>query len=172
MSHAQSGPPIIVESRAAWAPHGCDSALERACEIIVDAGLAGARWAVFPEGFIPGYPAWVWATRPGDDPLLDALRAEALAGAVRVPSDISDRLCRVAQRAQVNIAVGVIERDDAAGGAPYYNTLLFINTQGQIVGKYRAPLSNGATLLVWVPGEDEDAAPADEARATSSVGGI
>jgi nitrilase len=170
MSHTQSVPPIVVDSRAAPVAHDRDSALERACEIIVDAGLAGARWAVFPEAFIPGYPAWVWAMCPNDDPLLDALHAEMLAGAVHVPGDVTDRLCRVAQRAQVNIAVGVIERDDAASGATCYNTLLFIDTRGRIIGKYRNALSNGAARLVWIPSEVD--LKAHEERATSHVGGI
>src|SRR6059036_329750 len=72
--------------------------LEWACEVIVDAGQAGAQWVIFPEAAIPSYPDWVWAVRPGDDPLLDELHAAALAGAVLIPGDVIDRLCRVAQR--------------------------------------------------------------------------
>ncbi|MGH2481214.1 MAG: nitrilase-related carbon-nitrogen hydrolase [Ktedonobacteraceae bacterium] len=34
--------------------------IEKACELIARAGHAGARLIVFPEAFIPAYPAWVW----------------------------------------------------------------------------------------------------------------
>jgi predicted amidohydrolase len=161
-------PSIGVGRRAAAVPSD-DSALERACEMIVDAGHAGARWAIFPTGYIPGYPDWVWAIGPAAGPSLDALRAEAWAGAVCIPSDITDRLCAVAQRARVNVAIGLIERDDAAG-ASYFNTVLVIDRHGQIVGTYRALLSDPAAPRVW---DAAQATPSDEHPAvTARVSGI
>ena len=35
------------------------------------AAAAGARLVVFPETFVPGYPAWIWRLRPGSDMALD-----------------------------------------------------------------------------------------------------
>lgn len=32
-----------------------------------EAALGGAQLVVFPEAFIPGYPAWIWRLRPGGD---------------------------------------------------------------------------------------------------------
>ncbi len=168
MSHTQPAQTIVAESHAPPAPHECESALEYACERIVDAGLAGARWVILSEGYIPGYPAWVWALRPGDDPLLNALHAEARANTVRVPSAVTDRLCRVAQRAQVNVAIGVIERDTADDSVAYYNTLLFISAQGRIVGTYRSPCE--ATQRDWVLAANQ--ALAHESSAVSRSGGI
>jgi nitrilase len=158
---------IGAENRVASALNGPDSALERACEMIVDAGLAGTRWAIFPEGYIPGYPDWLWAIDPSAEPSLDALRAEALAGAVCIPSDITDRLCAVAQRARVNVVIGLIERDDAAG-ASYFNTLLVIDLLGRIVGTYRAQLSSLADPRVWVSGQRTH----EDTQVTVPVGGI
>jgi predicted amidohydrolase len=163
MSHIVSS--LGVENCAA--SHGSDAALERACEIIVDAGQAGARWAIFPEGAIPGHPAWLWAIGPGADPPLDLLHTEALASAVRIPSDITDRLCAVAQRARVNVAIGLIERDDAAG-ASYFNTVLIIDAMGQIIGAYRIPLLSAANRPIWVSGQKVH----EHGRSTATVGGI
>lgn len=40
---------------------------ERACEWILRAGCQGARFVVFPEGFIPGHPLW-YHFFPATDP--------------------------------------------------------------------------------------------------------
>src|SRR5688500_17406974 len=42
-----------------------------------EAADAGARLIVFPEAFVPGYPAWIWRVRPGADmALCNRLHAE------------------------------------------------------------------------------------------------
>jgi predicted amidohydrolase len=143
--------------------------LEQVCERIVDAGLAGARWVIFSEGCLPGYPAWVWALRSGTDPLLDTLRAEVLANVIRIPSDTTDRLCSIAQRAQVNVAVGVIERV-ATDDETICSTLLFITAQGRIAGWYRARLVSEATQPVWV--SDKAEIRTAEPSGVSRTGGI
>lgn len=146
------------------------SLLEQVCERLVDAGLAGARWVLFPEGCLPGYPAWIWALRSGIDPQLDALRAEVLASAIHIPSDVTDRLCSVAQRAQVNVVIGVIERDDTDHALAIYSTLLVINLHGQIVGSYRTGLAAEALPGFWTAASGEPAAY--EASGICGSGGI
>ncbi|GAC1567977.1 MAG: carbon-nitrogen hydrolase family protein [Ktedonobacteraceae bacterium] len=123
--------------------------LEKACELIVDAGGAGARLIVFPATFIPGYPTWVWTTPPGEQSLLNKQYARWLANAVYIPSDLTDRLCRVAKRARINVVIGLNERE----GAICYNTLLYIDMHGQFIGKHRALALTGAERLVWAQGD-------------------
>ena len=41
--------------------------LARAVAALQEAAQAGAQLVVFPEAFVPGYPAWVWRLRPGPD---------------------------------------------------------------------------------------------------------
>jgi predicted amidohydrolase len=151
------------------------AALEWACEVIVDAGQAGAHWIIFPQAAIPSYPDWVWTIRPGDDPLLDELRAAALAGAVPVPGDMIDRLCRVAQRARINVVIGLIERESASGGTAYYHTLLAIDAAGRVLGRYRWHIAAGVARPVWLPGDGSASAHREQQRQaqdTPSVRGI
>jgi predicted amidohydrolase len=131
--------------------HGAETAagdlailLERACELIVDAGKAGAARIVFPEAYLLGCPAWMLY---GLDDDVRALHASALASALVIPGDVSDRLCRVAQRSQVAVAIGLVERDDAT----CYSTMLFIDAAGHICGHYRTPLDAGDQERHWVP---------------------
>ena len=39
----------------------------KACDLIAKAAGEGAGLIVFPEAFVPGYPDWVWRTKPWDD---------------------------------------------------------------------------------------------------------
>lgn len=127
--------------------------LEKACELMVDAGHAGARLIVFPAAFIPGYPEWIWSIPPGEEPLLNELYRHLLANAVSIPSETTDRLCRIAQRARITVVMGMSERDTENSGTTCYNTLLYINAQGRIVGKHRALVLTGAERLVWAQGD-------------------
>jgi nitrilase len=162
MSHALHAPICIAAGHFPLSPID-DSALEQVCERIIDAGLAGARWIIFPEGCLPGYPAWVWTLQSGHDPLLDTLHAAATAHAVRIPSDATDRLCGIARRAQVNVVIGVIERS-ADDHISYYNTLLVINAQGRLIGRYRTACVSAEMLSEWIPAALAQSADARDVR--------
>jgi nitrilase len=169
MVHTPPAQTIVATDRLPIFPTR-DAALEQVCEQIVDAGLAGARWVIFPEGCLPGYPAWVWALHSGIDRLLDTVCAEVLANAIQIPSDTTDRLCSIAQRAQVNVVIGVVERDGTADRLTAYNTLLVITAQGQIVGSYRTILACEALHGVWVPAKAEP--PTDGSSGMPRISGL
>ena len=169
MSHALRAPMRIAAGHFPLPPTD-DSALEQICERIIDAGLAGARWVIFPEGCLPGYPAWVWGLHSGTDPQLDTVRAEVFANAIQIPSDTTDRLCSIALRAQVNVVIGVIEREGTDDHVTMYSTLLVITAQGLIVGRYRTSLAHEATQRMWIPAQAETSI--HESLGVSRIGGI
>lgn len=152
MPHTHLAPFRVAVAQVAAVFLDRSATVEKACELIVDAGQAGARLIVFPAAFIPGYPVWIWNIPPGEKPLLNELYAQWLANAVSIPSETTDRLCRIAQRARVNVVMGMSERD-TRGGTTCYNTLLYINAQGQIAGKHRSLLLTGAERLLWAQGD-------------------
>lgn len=50
--------------------------LRLAVNAVGEAAQGGAQLVVFPEAFIPGYPAWVWRLRPAlDSALSEQLQA-------------------------------------------------------------------------------------------------
>ena len=152
MSNMQHAPFSVVIAQVAPVFLDRVATLEKACEVIVDAGHAGARLIVFPAAFISGYPAWVWAIPPDQRELLNELYAQLLTNAVSIPSDTTDRLCRAAQRGRINVVIGLNERDTEAS-ATCYNTLLYIDAQGQILGKHRSLVLTGAERMVWTQGD-------------------
>ncbi len=127
--------------------------IEKACELIAEAGREGARLIVFPEGFIPAYPDWVWAIPPGEEEVLNELYAELLANSVTIPSDATETLCRAARLANTYVVMGMSERNAEASGASLYNTLLYIDPQGHILGKHRKLVPTGGERLVWAQGD-------------------
>jgi predicted amidohydrolase len=136
---------MVVAQPAELVVFDPNARVERACELIVDAGLAGAGWIIFPEAYLPGAPAWIWFV-PHDDAITGGLHALALAAAVVIPGAVSDRLCRIAQRSRVGVTIGVVEHDHGT----YYNSLLFIDAHGRIRSHYRAPMDRGNRQR-WTP---------------------
>jgi len=129
-----------------------DATVDKACQKIAEAADNGARLVAFPESFIPGYPDWVWAV-PAGSPLHAELYAQFLVNAVEIPDSATQRLCMAARDAGVYVVVGISERNTEASGSSLYNTLLYIDPQGQIMGKHRKLVPTGGERLVWAQGD-------------------
>ena len=130
-----------------------EATVDKACELIAQAGREGASLIAFPEAFIPAYPDWVWAIPAGEDRLLGELYAELVANAVTIPDATTDKLCRAAREAGIYVVIGVNECNAEASHASLYNTLLYIDAQGQIMGKHRKLVPTGGERLVWAQGD-------------------
>lgn len=130
-----------------------DATVEKACARIAEAGKAGARLVVFPECFIPTYPLWVWFIPPYKTHDLRALYARLVENAVTIPSGTTDRLCAAAREAGVFVAIGVNEVNAEASGATLYNTILFIDDRGRVLGKHRKLVPTAGERLVHGQGD-------------------
>jgi nitrilase len=130
-----------------------DATIEKACGLIAEAAAQRARLVLFPEAFVPTYPDWVWAIPPGESSVLGELYAELVAQAVSVPSPATDRLCQAAQDAGVYVVMGINERNGEASNASLYNTLLYIDPAGALMGKHRKLTPTAAERLVWSQGD-------------------
>src|SRR5260370_29598886 len=124
-----------------------EATIDKACGLIATAGSEGARLIVFPEAFIPSYPEWVWGIPSGEQGLLNELYSELLTNSVTIPSDATDRLCRAAKLANAYVVMGMSERNVEASGASLYNTMLYIDAQGEILRKHRKLVPMGGERL-------------------------
>lgn len=125
----------------------------KAVDLIAKAAKKGAKLIVFPEAFIPTYPDWVWVLPPGRADLHRELYGHLLDQSVEIPSDTTDALCRAARAAKAYVVIGVNERNTEASGSSIYNTVLYIDDRGQIMGKHRKLMPTSAERLVWAAGD-------------------
>jgi len=147
-----------------------EATVDKACQLIEEAGRNAARLVVFPEAFIPAYPDWVWAVPAGEDEVLGELHAHLLANAVEIPGPVTQRLGRAAKRAGVYVVMGLSERNVEASGGSLYNTLLYIDAQGNILGEHRKLVPTGGERLVWAQGDGSTLAVYD--TPLGKIGGL
>ncbi len=130
-----------------------DATIEKACRLIAEAGAAGARLAVFPEAFVPGYPLWVWFVPSGRTPVLRELYTELLESSVTVPSEATERLAAAAREAGVAVAMGINEVNAEASGTTLYNSILYIDGDGRLLGAHRKLVPTVGERTVWGQGD-------------------
>jgi predicted amidohydrolase len=123
-----------------------DASTEKACHLIQEAGARGATLAAFGESWLPGYPFFVWGSATG------SMAAEYLANAVEIPSATTDRLCGAARQAGIDVVIGVAERDRQTTGTVYC-TLLFIDSDGMILGRHRKLKPTHRERTAWGEGD-------------------
>ncbi len=128
--------------------------IEVAVAAVRDAAQGGAHLVVFPETFIPGYPAWIWRLRPGGDAALSArIHAQLFANAVDLAGDDLAPLCAAAREHKVTIVCGVNERDASFSRGTLYNTVVLIGPDGTILNRHRKLMPTNPERMVWGMGD-------------------
>ena len=107
----------LAAIQAAPAYFDRDASTNKACRLIEEAGARGATIAAFSETWLPGYPYFISGSSIGRLPWKAA--AEYLANAIEIPSATTDQLCEAARRANLDVVMGVVERDPQTKGTAY-----------------------------------------------------
>ena len=124
--------------------------LEQAAGLVGEAAAGGASLVVFPEAFVPGYPAWVWRLRPGGDwDLSEKLHQRLLANAVDLAADGLAPVRTAARKASVTVVMGINERDGALGRSTLYNSVVVIGPSGEILNHHRKLMPTNPERMVW-----------------------
>jgi aliphatic nitrilase len=126
-----------------------DRSVDKACDLIEEAGRAGAGLVVFPETYLPGYPYWIWSHTPAQGA---PLFAELFANSVELPSDASRRIGAAARRANAWVVMGLDERE----GGTLYNTLAYFDSDGRLVARHRKLQPTNAERTIWGRGDGRD----------------
>jgi nitrilase len=139
------------------APILFDKALsvEKAYNLIEEAGSKGSRVILLPEAFIPAYPrgfsfGMVVGNRSDEG---RCLWKRYWDNAIQVPGPEVAILGKAAKKAGSYLAIGVIERDVDYGGGTVYCTLLYFDPEGNLMGKHRKLKPTGSERLIWGEGD-------------------
>jgi len=138
-------PPVLLDR---------DASLKVAVDAIAEVAAAGAGLAVFPETFIPGYPAWIWNLRPGADyGLTSKIHSQLLANSIDLTTDGLGPLQDAAAQAGVVVMCGIHEREGSFSHATLYNTLVTIGADGTILNRHRKLVPTNPERMIWGQGD-------------------
>ncbi|HMG67704.1 MAG TPA: carbon-nitrogen hydrolase family protein [Chitinophagaceae bacterium] len=126
---------------------------EKAIAAILEAGQNGARLIVFPEAFIPGYPEWVWTNPPGKKNLTNPLYEALLENAVSENDLAIQKISAAAKKAKLFVVIGLSEKNSEASNASLYNSIFYIDDQGNLLGRHRKLVPTAGERLAWTPGD-------------------
>jgi predicted amidohydrolase len=132
-----------------------EKSVERACVKIAEAASQGAELVAFTEAWVSGYPYWDegWGSElEGWMPT----RIQFYDSALIIPSEDTLALCEAAAKANVHVVIGCNELDARRGVHTIYNTLLFIDRDGRILGRHRKTVPTFVERAVWGPGDGSD----------------
>jgi nitrilase len=144
--------------------------VDKACDLIATAGRNGAKMMVFPEAYIPGYPDWVWVVPGNKKSIYNELYHQLLENAVVVPDEATHKLCQVAKQSKSFVVMGVNERNSEASNASLYNTILYIDPSGDIIGKHRKLIPTANERLMWAQGDGSTLSAYD--TSIGKIGGL
>jgi nitrilase len=134
-------PPVMLDRAAT---------LAQVCAEIAEAAASGTALIVFPEAFVPGYPAWVWRLQPGRDMALSGKLHNLLReNAVNIAAGQLDEVCQTAWRHKVTVVLGIHEIDSEFSGSTLFNTVVVIGPDGLILNRHRKLMPTNPERMVW-----------------------
>ena len=139
----------VAAVQAAYVLMDREATLAKVETLMADPAVRAAELVVLPEAFVPGTPIWI-DSRPiwnGDEQWFAMLADQA----VVVPSETTARLGAAARKANAYLVIGVDEREPS--GSTIYNTLLYFDPQGNLLGKHRKLMPTGSERTVWGMGD-------------------
>lgn len=131
--------------------------LSRTREFATTAAADGAQLVVFPETWLPGYPAWLdWCRDAGlwNHAPTKAVFAHMANEGVDVRGDSGKALADIARDVGVTLVVGVTERvSHGVGRGTLFNTLLTYGPDGALLNHHRKLIPTYTERLVWGHGD-------------------
>jgi len=132
-------------------------ATARTRELTSEAARGGATLVVFPETWIPGYPAWLDVCRDAglwDHAPVKRVFARMAENSIVVRGESGTALGEIARAHSVTLVVGVTERVDAGvGRGTLYNALLTFGPDGALLNHHRKLMPTYTERMVWGLGD-------------------
>lgn len=129
--------------------------LDAALKAIDDAGSQGADIIAFSEGYLGQFPYW---SHYYDTPAANFNRAwkAYYDNAVSVRGPELDAISQAARRNRIHVVIGCNELSDEAGSASTYNSMMFIDRGGELIGRHRKLMPTYAERIFHGRGDGRD----------------
>jgi len=145
----------VAVVQAGSVPFDRDASVEKACQLIREAGEGGAELILLPEALIPAYPRGLSFGAVVGSRSLEGrkLWQRYWANCVDVPGPAIKVLGEAARDAAAYVAVGVVERDTDFSRGTLYCTTVYLGPDGELLGKHRKLKPTGSERLIWGEGD-------------------
>lgn len=130
--------------------------IEKACRLIKEAGKNGAELITFSESYIPGYPAYYTAGYETPPHEWTDFMIGLQDNSIQIPSEDTKVLGDAAKDAGAYVVIGCNELDDRAGSCTVYNSLLFLDRKGEVMGRHRKIMPTYTERIYWGQGDGRD----------------
>ena len=127
--------------------------VEKTITWIEKAAATGCELVLFPESFIPCYPRGItYDARVGKR--TEESRNQWLeywSNSLEIDSPETRKLSAAIKKAGIFVALGITEKEPIGGAL--YCTLLYFDTNGEVVGKHRKLKPTGLERYLWAEGD-------------------
>lgn len=132
-----------------------EKSVNKAVELIKEAGENDAKIILFPEAFLSAYPRGMsFGTKVGSRDKHGRSDFQRYSeSSITVPGPETDEIGKAAKEAGAYVVMGVIEKDPEYSGGTLYCTVVFIDPSGEVIGKHRKLKPTGTERLVWGEGD-------------------
>lgn len=156
----------FVAAAVQWYPvvHDASAGADRACDAVREAAKSGAQVVVFPELWLQGYP--YWAANQVRTDSFQACRAKLFNEAIEIGGP---EIAKIAKAAAKHKCIVVMSAHEKSGGT-VYNSQIFINDDGKILGSHRKLVPTQTERLVHGRGDGSGLTVYD--TAIGRIGGL
>ena len=134
-------------------PVNKNATVDKTCELLRKAAKAGAELVVFPETFIPLFPTFSQDLQNAQQ--WQENMTELVINSVEAGGEEVRRVARLAGELGVHVVLGINERV-----SPYvcrlYNSQVFIDDRGIILGTRRKLVPSNREKAIWAAGDGSD----------------
>jgi nitrilase len=128
--------------------------LDETVNIIQEVAREDVQLALFPEAYIPAYPrglsfGTVIGSRSDEGREIWQLYWE---NAINIPGKTTKIIGEAVKKANIYLAIGVIEKD-LRGKGTLYCSILYFAPDGQILGKHQKLKPTAAERIIWGEGD-------------------
>jgi predicted amidohydrolase len=131
--------------------------VEKGTRLVAEAAALGAKLIVFPETWLPGYPAWLDCCRDvalWDHEPTKRVFARLMENSVVVSGPVTETLGEAARKHEIVLNIGVHERVvKGPGRGTLYNTMLTFGTDGALRNHHRKIMPTYTERMIWGQGD-------------------